>query len=171
MLIAAAFSRYDDALDWGINQMLEAWGPILLKSPRFEFSETSFYAKEMGDGLKKQLLAFERLVDPADLPDLKIQSNAWERDYLSEFEHPEQRPLNLDPGYITEAKLVLATTKNRDHRIYLQKGIFAEITLFFQGNKWQNSRWTYPDYQREDFHAFFASCREELRKTYQSQPD
>jgi hypothetical protein len=54
---------------------------------------------------------------------------------------PEPRPLNLDPGYLTEAKLVLATTKDRNHRLYLDRGIFAEVTLCYQrgGSGWRAS--------------------------------
>ena len=61
-------------------------------------------------------------IDPAELPLLKRRSNDWETEYRDSHPHPEARPLNLDPGYLTEAKLVLATTKDRDHRIYLSQG-------------------------------------------------
>jgi hypothetical protein len=167
LLIAAVISRYDEAFQWSLKNMTEKWGPIALKSPEFDFSETSFYTREMGTDLRKQLIAFERLIDPVELAGTKVQSNQWEQQYAESSDHPEIRPLNIDPGYITEAKLVLATTKNRDHRIYLQQGIFAEITLFYQGNRWQKSRWTYPDYQRADFQEFFTNCRDWLRKRYQ----
>lgn len=82
----------------------------------------------------------------------------------------ESRPLNIDPGYISEAKLVLATTKDRDHRIYLSGGIFAEVTLHFRAKQWTSSRWTYPDYQREDFQAFFTKCRNLLRERIKKMP-
>ena len=109
----------------------------------------------MGADLRKCFFAFERLIDPADLVDVKHQTNAWEGEYQQQSDWPEERPLNLDPGYLTEAKLVLATTKDRDHRLYLDRGIFAEGTLFFHHGKWETRPWTYPDYQREDYHAFF----------------
>ena len=64
---------------------------------------------------------------------------------------------------------MLATTKDRDHRVFLRDGVFAEVTLFYQGNRWQGSRWTYPDYRREDFHAFFDQCRNYLRNVYADQ--
>ena len=72
------------------------------------------------------------------------------------------RPLNLDPGYITPAKLVLASTKDHAHRIYLRDGIYAEVTLSFRGRKWQPLEWTYPDYRRDDYQRFFTECREWL---------
>jgi hypothetical protein len=113
--------------------------------------------------LLKQFFAFERLVDPAALADWKLASMGWEADYQRLGRHPEPRPLNLDPGYLTEAKLVLATTKDRDHRIYLSRGIYAENTLFFHRGAWEPRPWTYPDYRRADYHEFFTRCRNYLR--------
>ena len=163
-MIAAVTSRYEAALDWTIQQTTETWGPLVLKSPVFEFTETSFYTKSMGTDLKKQFLAFENLISPSEIAPTKHWSNDREKQYAETFDHPENRPLNVDPGYISEAKLVLVTTKDRDHRIYLDKGIFAEVTLFFRRGVWESSRWTYPDYQRQDFQAFFTKCRDLLRE-------
>jgi hypothetical protein len=164
LLILAAFSRYAEALDWARQTAEVSWGPIALASERFEHRETNYYEATMGSDLVKTFFAFESLLDPADLADRKLTSNQWELDYLHLGRHPQPRPLNLDPGYLTEAKLVLATTKDRDHRIYLSRGIYAEVTLHFQRGAWQARPWTYPDYQRADYHAFFLSCREYLRR-------
>jgi hypothetical protein len=71
--------------------------------------------------------------------------------------------LNLDPGYITQAKLVLASTKDHAHRIYLADGIFAEVTLSYKHRRWQPHEWTFPDYRRDDYQAFFTQCRDYLR--------
>ena len=66
--------------------------------------------------------------------------------------------MNLDPGYITPAKLVLASTKDHAHRLYLADGIYAEVTLAFRGKQWQPLEWTYPDYRRADFQEFFTAA-------------
>ncbi len=118
----------------------------------------------MGSGLKKQFFGFEQLIDPAALVDLKLRTNAWEADYAALGRHAEERPLNLDPGYITLAKLVLASTKDHSHRLYLGRGIYAEITLGFRAGAWQANEWTYPDYRRADFQRFFVDCREVLKR-------
>lgn len=167
--VMAVSSRHDDAFTWAIEKATQNWGKLLVQSDRFDFSETSYYTKTMGDNLQKQLLAFEELVQQDLIVESKLDSNKWEEEFSSLRSWQEKRPINLDPGYLTEAKLVLATTKDRDHRIYLREGIFAEITLFFQGNHWQSSRWTYPDYRRSDFHRFFDNCRELLRDRYARQ--
>jgi hypothetical protein len=166
LLIAAVFSRHEQALAWARTRFESAWGEIALASEAFDHRETTYYEKSMGPGLRKQFLAGARLVDPGELPALKRQANAWEEEYRELAGHGESRPLNVDPGYVTEAKLVLASTKDRDHRIYLAQGIFAEVTLHFARGTWQARPWTYPDYQRADYHAFFSQCREYLRQRY-----
>src|SRR5262245_45270053 len=127
--ILAAFSRYPEALGWAKRTAIAAWGPLAWESPRFDHRETTYYDATMGTDLKQCLFAFETLADSADLAGWKLVSNQWEIDYQQLGLHSEVRPLNLDPGYLTDAKLVLATTKDRDHRIYLRDGIFAEVTL------------------------------------------
>lgn len=168
LLISAVFSRNDEALAWARQRLEESWGPVALASERFAFHETRFYERTMGSGILKMFLAFERLVDPASLPGIKLQTNAWEIEYRDAREWPEERPLNLDPGYLTEAKLVLASTKDRDHRLYLDQGIYAEQTLYFQHHAWRVREWTYPDYHRADYHSFFTQCRNYLRERYQN---
>src|SRR3954470_12481088 len=168
LLIAAAFSRYPEALDWGKLQAEQAWGSIALASDLFDHQETRYYDVSMGIGLKKTFWAFERLIDPAGLASLKLRTNMLEDTYKQVMDRPEPRPLNMDPGYLTEAKLVLASTKDRDHRIYLRDGIYAEGTLYFHQGTWKTRPWTYPDYQRADYHEFFSRCREYLRRRYKS---
>jgi hypothetical protein len=161
--LVAAFSRYDKALDWARHQVEAAWGKIALESPRFDHQETNYYAPTMGADLKKTFFALAPLADPAELAAWKLQAGSWELEYQELHRDPEARPLNLDPGYLTEAKLILATTKDRDHRIYLSQGIYAENTLYFYRGAWAARPWTYPDYLRADYHAFFSKCREYLR--------
>jgi len=158
-LIIAATSRHSAALTWARERSAEAYGPISLVSEAFDFAETDYYTASMGADLKKQFLAFERPVDPAMLAGIKHTTNKWEAEYAALGHHAEPRPLNLDPGYITSAKLVLASTKDHAHRIYLRDGIYAEVTLAYRQRHWQPLEWTYPDYRRADYQAFFTQCR------------
>lgn len=160
LLIVAATSRYDGALAWARRRWEENFGQITLASEPFAFTETDYYASAMGPDLKKQFFASGGLVDPECLAETKCGTNAWEAEYAELAAHPEQRPLNLDPGYITPAKLVLASTKDHAHRIYLRRGIYAEVTLAYRQKKWQPLDWTYPDYRRADYQAFFDRCRQ-----------
>lgn len=163
MLIMATISRYDEAIEWARQRAEAEWGAIALTSDPFMFDNTYYYRDTMGSPLKKVFLAFTDLIDPARLAEIKRLTGQWEDEFNANFEAPEQRPLNLDPGYLTEAKLVLATTKDRDHRIYLSQGIYAEITLHYFQHQWTSHRWTYHDYRREDYHLFFTKCREHVR--------
>lgn len=161
--IVAAFSRHPEALSAGQAALEAEWGGIELVSDPFPQYETNYYDAEMGTQLHKQFWAFSSLVDSSELADWKILSNRLETELAAQGNWPEDRPLNLDPGYLTEAKLLLATTKDRDHRIYLRDGIFAEVTLRYQRKQWVPWPWTYPDYQRPEYHYFFDQCREYLR--------
>jgi hypothetical protein len=165
LLILAAFSRYDDAFDWAQRRAEEEFGPVALASPRFDFRETDYYEPTMGPGLQKAFFAFERAIDPARLAAIKLQTNAWEETYARQAVQAgqaEPRPLNLDPGYLTLAKLVLASTKDHAHRIYLERGIYAEVTLVYRQRRWQPREWTFPDYRRQEYHDFFTRCRQRL---------
>lgn len=170
MLILAVTSRYPEALRWAAEHAAQAWGPLADQSEIFDFSETDYYQTTMGDDLKKQFLAFERSINPARLPDIKLQTGDWERQYAQQAGHAEPRPLNLDPGYLTAAKLVLASTKDHCHRLYLDRGIFAEVTLYFSQGRWRHREWTYPDYRRDDFQAFFLRVRESWRRRAREKP-
>ncbi|REK09477.1 MAG: DUF4416 family protein [Planctomycetota bacterium] len=163
LLLLAAFSRHAEVLDWSRARAEAAWGPVALDSEPFAFEATDYYEPTMGPGLVKRFWAFERLIDPAALVDLKLQTNQWEADYARSGNHADERPLNLDPGYLTPAKLVLASTKDHAHRLYLSRGIYAEVTLYFKDRRWQERDWTFADYRREDYQQFFGQCRDYLR--------
>ena len=164
LLMTAVFSRHDDAFDWVRAKCEAAWGKIALESERFEFVETDYYADSMGANLQKQFWAFEQLVDPGEVARVKLQTNAWERELAAELRFEDERPVNLDPGYLSLAKLVLASTKDHAHRIYVSDGIFAEVTLAYRDKQWQSRPWTFPDYKRHDYHGFFDECRGYLRQ-------
>jgi hypothetical protein len=119
LLLVAASSRYEAALAWGLRRAEAEFGPLAAASDAFNFTETDYYAAEMGGDLKKQFWAFAAPIDPGQLAAIKLATNSWETEYSGLQLHSEPRPLNLDPGYLTLAKLVLASTKDHAHRIYL----------------------------------------------------
>ncbi len=169
LLLLAAFSRHEEALDWARRRAVEAWGPIAIESPRFDFAETHYYDATMGPGLKKCFFAFQRPFEPERLVEVKLQTNGWEEEYTAltrqDAASTDSRPLNLDPGYLTLGKLVLASTKDFAHRIYLGRGIYAEVTLQYKHKQWRHHQYTFADYRRADYQAFFTECRERLKGT------
>jgi len=162
LLVVAVSSRYDAALQWARERIDAALGPLALVSDAFEFTETDYYTSTMGRDLKKQFVASQRLIDSAAVAVVKRMTNDWEAEYAALGRHPEPRPLNLDPGYITPAKLVLASTKDHAHRLHLRDGIYAEVTLRFQAGAFEPWPWTYADYREPGVHGFLETAREAL---------
>lgn len=142
-------------------------GPVELESPLYPFEKTSYYTPSMGSGLLRQFFSFENLLDPAGLVDWKLATNALEESLKPALQTgglPE-RPINLDVGYVTGAKLVLASTKDFAHRLYLRDGIFAEITMGFRGDSWISHDFTFPDFKSGAYDSFLNRVRDRhLRK-------
>ena len=175
LLIVAAFSRWPEAIRRARDILQNRYGPIVLESPVFDFVETHYYDDAMGPGLKKQFFAFEHLLGAEDLAAIKLATNAIEQDFARDGEWAAAktgvtRPVNLDPGYLNAGKWVLATTKDQAHRLYLGQGIFAEVTLRFESGEFVPWPWTYPDYRREDYRAFFKASRGEFLRLLKSHP-
>ena len=163
LLFMAVFSAFPAAFGWVRKRAEEKWGTVALESEPFAFETfTDYYAKSMGETLPKRLWAFETLICPDALPEIKCVTNEWEAEFKSFADCPVERPLNIDPGYIDLGKLILASTKDHAHRIYLSKGIFAETTLMYTQRQWKPLPWTYPDYQSAGYQKFLTQCREYL---------
>ncbi len=162
--ILAAFSRHEAALAWARQRAVAEFGPVAMESPVFRFDQTDYYRATMGEGLRKVFLAFEKPYALDETVETKLATNRWEEQYAAGHRHAEPRPLNLDPGYLTLGKLVLSSTKDFAHRVYLARGIYAEVTLFFRHGRWEHHDFTFADYRRADYQAFFTRCREYLHQ-------
>jgi len=160
-LIVGVLSAHTHLFDRAKETLCELYGPVDIESPLIPFNFTKYYEKQMGPDLLRKLFAFERLVDPAILPDVKIRTNRLEVELAAEAGGAVPRPINLDPGYVTPAKVVLASTKDFSHRIYLRDGIYAEVTLHFEkGGALRSWPWTFPDYKTSpEYHAFLLAAR------------
>ncbi len=167
LLVVAAFSRHVEALSWAQERLATIFGPLALASSPIPFNQTGYYEKSMGPGLGKQFLAFERLVDLDCLPAVKHQTNELEAELASSGRFPEERPLNLDPGLLQLGKFLLATTKDKDHRVYLGNGIFAEVTLRFTMGNFEPWPWTYADYRQLEVRAILKKFRNYYRQQLQ----
>lgn len=166
--LCAIITGFDEARDWAVQKLAQHWGAIAIQSAPIPFQAGGFYDAEMGTQLTKTLVAIEPFADPSGLADWKQQTNDWESEYAELWRQSGgnpaiTRPVNLDAGYLSQAKLVLATIKDRDHRIYLRDGIFAEVTLNYVGKAWIHHRWSYPSYRTEEVAGFSMQCRRRLR--------
>lgn len=142
-----------------LRRLEDRFGPVDYQSPCFPFVETDYYADEMGENLTRQYVSLERLIQPDELPALKVMTNQCEE----RLSMDGKRAVNLDPGYIGAANLILASTKNFSQRIYLRRGIYAEVTMTFLHGDFHKLPWTYPDY----YNHRSVFC--EIRKIYRRQ--
>ena len=145
-LITGMLSPHENLFSEAEEVLIKHFGAIDFRSNLFPFTHTKYYNKEMGPGILRKFISFKRLVDASSLAEIKKLTCEIEKRF---FYPTGDRRINLDPGYISGAKMVLATTKDYDHRIYLKDGIYAEVTLHFRNGSFQPFTWTYPDYKTE----------------------
>ncbi|MBL0714339.1 MAG: DUF4416 family protein [Desulfosarcina sp.] len=142
-----------------IDDLGEHFGPLDLVSPWLPFDYTDYYAREMGAPLYRRLLAYKALVAQDRLSTLKHITNRVEEAFTIDG----RRRVNIDPGLLLSERFVLATGKNFAHRIYLDQGIYADLTLIYRGGAFQALPWTYPDYADTRLQAFLLRARRKLR--------
>lgn len=145
----------EDRLKKAKKILTRKFGKIDFESDPMPYFTTSYYDEEMGTPITRAFFSFAKLIHREDLVKIKRFTNRLEI-RLSE---KGKRRINLDPGFLSEGKFVLATTKNHQHRIYIRRGIFYEITLKFSEKKWQPNPWTYRDYASEEYRAIFKRIR------------
>lgn len=145
-------------LDEACEVLTEKFGNIDSQTPADPFHFTDYYEDEMGQGLLRKFIAFDRLIDPQTLPGIKICTNQIEAEFSRKYDFPK-RPVNLDPGYLCLSKIILATTKDYSHRIYLGDGIYGETTLKYYQKAFIAWEWTYPDYKSPKYLEFFGNLR------------
>lgn len=160
-LVVGMISGPTTLFDAAQRELVARFGPLDYESALMPWEFTDYYFRELGENLWRKFTAFQRLIDPLRLAEVKLFTNSLE----GRFSEGGKRKINLDPGYLDSAKLVLATTKNRDHRIYIGQGIFAEMTLYFRGKTFRAWEWTYPDYATPEYIAIFN----EIRALYREQ--
>ena len=139
-----------------------AFGPIDLTSPVWPFEHTDYYREQAGPDILRQFVTAERLVDPAQLAAIKHRTNQIEQDLARHLDRPWPRPVNLDPGLLEPAKLVLASSKNFSHRVYLGDRMYAEVTLTYAKGAWHAMPFTFPDFREDRYHGFFEKARRRL---------
>ncbi len=158
-LVASLFSPEEKILEEVIVELQRACGSADWLSPPLFFDRTRYYEKEMGWPLHRRFLSFKDLIRPEAIADIKLQTNELEKRYLQEG----KRRVNIDPGYIALERLILATGKNYTHRIYLSKGIYADLTLVFHQGSFQTLAWTYRDYADPVVIGYFNDIREHYK--------
>ncbi|MCF7875520.1 DUF4416 family protein [Candidatus Bipolaricaulota bacterium] len=159
-LFISLLTGVPDILDEVESKLGEDFGKMDGESSLIPFDYTDYYEEEMGQEIKRKFVSFEDLVHPGDLSQIKLRTNEIESHFAGKFDPEIPRPINLDPGYLGSAKIVLATTKNYSHRIFLKEGIYAEVTLRYKDGLFEPLPWTYPDYRSDEYIEFFEMTRD-----------
>lgn len=159
-LIVGILACDEQALKTSHQPLIETYGPADLVSEVYPFDMTEYYVDEAGPNMVRQFLAFEHLIDPGHLAAIKHQTNRMEQVLAGQLETPYPRPVNLDPGIIEPSKLVLASTKNFAHRIYIGDHMYAEVTMTYNKGKWETFPFTFPDFKSGRYNGFLSKVRE-----------
>lgn len=155
-LVIGFIFKDETALRLAKKALIKKFGGVDYESPTLPFTHTDYYEAELGLDLKRKFISFERLILPQGLPRIKIYAAALEK----KLSRCSKRLVNIDPGYLDMAKFVLASTKDYSHRVYLDKGILAEITLSYRNKTFGAREWTYPDYGSGAYIEIFNHIRD-----------
>lgn len=157
--IAGILHPDQEWLEWSISRLSEIWGEPERKSESFPFRHTDYY-RDISPVLYRTFLSFSGLAGAGDLAGWKLVTCSLES------ESGQSRKVNIDPGYVNGSRLVLASTKDHAHRIFLRDGIFAEVTLRYKRKQWVSFDCTFPDFAKGVYDCFLNDVRLDwLRET------
>lgn len=154
LFVGTLFSNHDYYIE--ATQSIErVFGEIVMETPAIRWDFSDYYKYELGESIYRKFVFFKNLIQQENLSTIKLITNELEKNLSSDG----KRNINLDPGYLTPAKIVLASTKDYSHRIYLKDGIYAEVTLIFKNGQFIPHINTYKDYQDERYLRIFMMAR------------
>jgi hypothetical protein len=155
-LVVAFLAMNKEYLESARKEMQKLYGEEEEVQAPFAYSWTHYYESEVGDNPIRCLVSYKGLVEREELVSIKKQTNCLEQTL------GENRPVNIDPGYMTLGQFFLATTKDQRHRVYVGQGIFMEVTLYFQDKTFHSFPWTYPEYASNEYKDYFLRVRHHL---------
>lgn len=138
-----------------LQQLINIFGRVDLVSKEYPFEITDYYENELGAFLKRKFVSFDRLIEPQQLAEIKRLTNIIE----SKYSTGQKRKVNLDPGYLDMDKFILASAKYGRQKIYLDKGIYADPTLYFYNKKFHSYSWSFPDFSSGVYDSYFIQVR------------
>ena len=158
--IAALFS--DKAqLDRAREMIVEKWGEIDFEGTDHLFDVTDYYASEMGSSVYRRNLSVEKLY----MPDVIVEMKLWCNECEQLLSREGKRLVNLDAGYLDHNKVLLASAKEAGQKVYLDKGIYADLAGRYKAGKYQPFEWSFPDYRDGRYDSELL----EMRSTYMKQ--
>ncbi|MBM3250527.1 MAG: DUF4416 family protein [Candidatus Omnitrophica bacterium] len=158
-LICGFIFREQPAYEKAKRFLEKKFGPLDFESENLAFDHTTYYEKEFGAVLSRKFISFQKLIPAGCLAQIKALTIKYEQ----ELSRGRNRLVNIDPGFLDLGKLTLATTKDHKHRVFIGRGIYAEVTLYFEDKTYKPWEWTYPDYKSAEYIGIFNRIREFYR--------
>lgn len=146
-----------EIFDVASKLLYEVWGEPERISHFIPFTWTNYY-EDISPELDRCFFSYPGLYNMSELPDWKILTCRLEKATGT------TRRINLDPGTIDGARLLLASTKGHAHRIYLRDGIFAEVTLCRRKGKWESFFYTFPDFKSGAYFEWLETVRQDWKR-------
>ncbi|NOY60794.1 MAG: DUF4416 family protein [Calditrichaeota bacterium] len=142
-LICGVLYSDEGLLQKARKNLEEKFSRIDYTSKIFPFDVTDYYVPEMGAPIHRLFYSFHNLLNPKQLAQIKIDCNEIEEQLAVDG----QRKVNIDPGYLDYDKFVLASAKYNAHKIYLDLGIYADLTLTYRRGHFIPSQYCFPDFK------------------------
>jgi len=158
-LIAAILFNDESILNKTILKLESKFSPVDFRSEFFSFTQSDYYEPEMGANLQRILISFTDPVAPETLVQAKLIAGQIEEEALSQG----KRAVNIDTGYLDLFKLVLASLKGRNNKIYISDGIWADMVLYFKGGEFHPFEWSFPDFKSGIFNSALKKIRENFK--------
>ncbi len=140
--------------------LITKWGSIDYTGEDHLFDVTNYYEPEMGTPLLRRLISFENLMCPTVLIDMKLACNHIE----NELAINGKRTVNLDAGYLDHNKVLLASAKEAGQKVYLDKGIYADLSGRYKNGKYQPFEWSFPDFKDGRYDKELLTIRQTYRE-------
>ena len=152
---------YSDAalLEKALQILQNKYDEIDYRSPSFPFNKTDYYVPEMGLPIVRIFISFQPLISPKEIAQIKIETNKIEKT----LSIGRKRKVNLDPGYMDYDKVVLASAKYNGQKIYLDHGMWADLTLHYERKAFHPYPWSFPDFKSGLYNDVFMEIRRRYR--------
>ncbi|MCU0236867.1 MAG: DUF4416 family protein [Acidobacteria bacterium] len=152
--------KHEAAAESAIARLQELIAPVDGSSALIPFTLSAYYREEMGEPIFRRFVSFRGLLDPQRLPEYKLAAMQLEE----QLAVGGRRTVNVDPGYLSDANVIIATAKNQFHRVPLRDGIYAHMEYTLKDGRINLLPWTYPDFKTGAYVDFFTHLLEAYRR-------
>ena len=144
-LIISVINSSRDALADAVKALERKFGRVECETADIPCVNVECYQEEMGTDLSRRLFSFESPVPRAALAEIKQACARIEPMFADRMQDFYFRTVNIDPGILVPDNLVMTSSHERKHRVYLGHGVFAEVCLIHVNGHFSRLPWTHPD--------------------------